>query len=279
MSDYLEKLHKEICEIMQRIDVICKENGLRYYLIGGTLLGAVRHGGFIPWDDDFDIAMPRDDFEKFISIAAQNLGEAYHLAWITTDPQYFLRFAKVCKNNTSFVENLGRGSYSDFGIFVDIFPLDVTDGYNKEVEYRRKISKKFEVAMHLRKENVRDAKHLFAKLVPNSFLHFLSTAIMKMKPSKQGGYYSNFGSQYAIKKQTMPVSWFDEGTCIQFEDCMFSAPKEYKKVLKSIFGTDYMQLPPKKSRRTHYPEKVVFSDGQMMLFETPVEKVSVEDNT
>ncbi|WP_294409592.1 LicD family protein [uncultured Ruminococcus sp.] len=279
MSDYLEKLHKEIYEIIQRIDKVCNDNGLRYYLIGGTLLGAVRHGGFIPWDDDLDIAMPRADFQRFIAIAARELGSEYHLSWITTDPQYFLRFAKVCKNNTSFVENLGRGSYSDFGIFVDIFPLDVTNGYNKKIEYRRAISKKLEIAMHLRRENVHDIKHLLAKIVPNPVLHYISTAVMRSKSSKSGSYYSNFGSQYAIKKQTMPISWFAEGICIQFEDGEFSAPKEYQRVLESIFGPNYMQLPPKNSRRTHYPQKVVFSDGEVMLFKTPDKKVSVEDNT
>ena len=275
-NQYLDKLHREILDIMDKVDLFCKKHQLQYYLIGGTLLGAVRHGGFIPWDDDFDIAMSREDFNRFIELAASQFYPGYKLEWITTDPEYYLRFAKICKNNTKFEEEIGKAVVSDFGIFVDIFPLDRTDGYNRSVEMRRKMSKKLEVMMHLRREKQFGLKHIIAKSVPNILLHRMSSGIMSHRYNGSGEYYSNFGSQYKIQKQTMPIEWFGNGKRINFEGRQYMAPVCAEKILTSIFGADYMKLPPKDKRRTHYPLRVSFSDGTEILFEHQKSKAPIE---
>ena len=111
-------------EILKEIDRICKQNGILYWMEGGSMLGAVRHHGFIPWDDDLDIAMFRDDYNRFLEIASKELKENYFLQTHQTDPEYPLFYAKVRKNNTFIDER----SYQDLnihkGIFVDIFPVD-----------------------------------------------------------------------------------------------------------------------------------------------------------
>ena len=128
----LSELHKVETEILEVVDSICKENGITYYFTGGTLLGAVRHKGFIPWDDDIDIVMPRADFQKFIEICNQGaLGDNYFLHHISTDDNFYLIYAKIKKNNTFFDEEIVKSVDCHKGIFIDIFPLDYINADNK----------------------------------------------------------------------------------------------------------------------------------------------------
>ena len=113
-------------EILHEIIRICEEYGLKYCAIGGTLLGAVRHGGYIPWDDDLDIAMPRTDYNKFCNIASKELCSPFFLQTEETDPGYLLRHAKVRNSNTTgiLVAHKNKNYSFNQGIFVDVFPLD-----------------------------------------------------------------------------------------------------------------------------------------------------------
>lgn len=125
------ELRKVEVEILKEIHKICTENDLQYYLCGGTLLGAVRHKGFIPWDDDIDIVMPRDDYNKFITLCLNGkLDKQYILQNTDTEPEYHLPFTKIRKKHTFFDEEGVRKLKIHKGIFVDIFPLD----YSKKNE-------------------------------------------------------------------------------------------------------------------------------------------------
>lgn len=279
-KEYLSKLHGEILVVMDEIARICEKWSLRYYLVGGTLLGAVRHKGFIPWDDDLDIAMPRDDFEKFIAIAETELQTGFALEWITTDIKYWHPFAKVFRRGTLFQERNSAG-ICPTGIFVDIFPLDASSEYGTALEIRKKIKGKINEAIFAKNRNDWSLKslpyRLFASLFSSRRLHNLMTNVMKSAAKTGNTHYANFGSQYKLKKQTMPVEWYGEGICLPFEDHTYIVPAQYENVLKSIFGLNYMDLPPEEKRRCHYPEKVVFSDGTIMTFSTPKYIVTVED--
>lgn len=127
-NEILKKLHMTEISILQEVVRVCEKNQLTYYLIGGTLLGAIRHKGFIPWDDDLDIAMPREDFDKFLDISKYELREGYWVHFIDSDPNYWLPFAKVKKRGTIFDEVNSKNIESDKGIFIDIFPLDNARG-------------------------------------------------------------------------------------------------------------------------------------------------------
>lgn len=111
-------------EILDEIVRICEEENLTYYLAGGSVLGAIRHGGFIPWDDDIGIMVPREDYEKFAEACKRKLNSNYFYQSIDTDARYVKRFAKVRKNNTIFQEKMFNGIQQHNGIYVDIFPLD-----------------------------------------------------------------------------------------------------------------------------------------------------------
>ena len=262
---------------MDEIHRVCLEQELQYYLIGGTLLGAIRHGGFIPWDDDMDIVMPRKDYERFINNVGHWLSPGFKLEWITTNPEYVYPFAKVSKQGTLFVDS----PYTKHtGIFVDIFPLDTCSSYSAKIRHRKFAFKKLNAVMWHKLMKDCFPKYWFdwlpSKMMSYRFIHRLMRAVAKSSGTDCDEYYANYGSQYDIKKQTMPKEWFGQGKLANFEDREYLIPEHAEKILTSIFGLQYMKLPPEEKRRSHYPEKVIFSDGEIMEFAYE-HKVSVNE--
>ena len=119
----LEELHQIETDILTAIDEICRKENIRYYLAGGTLLGAVRHKGFIPWDDDIDIAMPRDDYERFLKVMRKGAHPYYKILALEYKEDYPYTFAKVVDTRTRLQEEIGK-DLPEMGVFIDIFPLD-----------------------------------------------------------------------------------------------------------------------------------------------------------
>ena len=122
-EERLKKLHLILLELLEYVDSICKQNNLQYLLIGGTALGARRHRGFIPWDDDIDIGLPREDYEKLLGIL-KSRNDGYSVQDETNEDNYFCPFAKLRKNGTIFCEKISQGLYKNNGIYIDIFPID-----------------------------------------------------------------------------------------------------------------------------------------------------------
>lgn len=278
-QSYLNKLHREILSILDEVVKVCEKNNIKYYLIGGSLLGAARHKGFIPWDDDLDIIMPRADFEKFTKTAYKQLPETLELEWINTDPKYNQCFAKVCDRRTRFEEELIEGVVSNWGIFIDIFVMDTTDGNIRILKIRKKVIEKFKSMLFSKafEDQKKGLKRLIIKCISEKKINFLINKVMRMSESRNGEYYSNFGSQRSIEKQTYKKSLFGEGCMMPFEDRAYKVPEKYSDVLSLIFGKDYLELPPLEKRRTHYPLRVVFSDGQEIVFEKIENKIQIDD--
>lgn len=274
-QEYLTKLHDVEMEIMDQIVKVCEEKNLTYFLIGGTLLGAVRHKGFIPWDDDLDIAMPRKDFEIFIKECQECLEPKFELDYINTNNKYWLPFAKIRNKNTVYQENVQEFYHGKNGIWVDIFPLDyVKDIGLEETKKREYYIKKLKATLYLK--NLRKIKSsdnikkkiiiTFIKLIPNKLIHYIINRLMKGNSNKEHEYFINFGSQYGEKKQThLKKKYFPE-IKLQFENRVYKAPRDYDYVLKKIYGDDYMKLPSLEERITHNPIKVKFEDGEEINF-------------
>jgi lipopolysaccharide cholinephosphotransferase len=273
---YLRKIHEEILHVMDVVDEICRNNNIHYYLISGTLLGAIRHGGFIPWDDDLDIVIPRNDFNRFLEICESTLPDEFELNWITTDPQYWRVYAKVSNKNTVFIE---QSAQRKCGIYVDIFPIDDTNGYGRFVEIRKQMVKKLVVMISGKRspESFRGIKKYIVKRLSYKTLFNVTNALMTMTNGEKRRYYSNFGSQYPINRRTIEKQFFGEGCDIKFENRTFIAPCNSDAVLKKIFGNNYMELPPVEKRKTHYPSYVKFSDGTEAFFKDEERKLTIND--
>ncbi|MBO5248238.1 MAG: LicD family protein [Clostridia bacterium] len=265
----LKRLHETQVEILGVIASVCEKYGLTYYLIGGTLLGAVRHKGFIPWDDDLDIAMPRDDYEKFLTVAQSEFGERYFLQTVYTDKNYDQLFGKVRKNGTLFLESSDKDMVKHHGIFVDIFPLD--SGRREEIRKNKALkdflnfSKKLLRRRRWKGQRPFGIKYALKKILSFSLWLLPLEWLMKSRTRilrGTGDCYVNFGSQYSIEKQTISKEKYDPPARLEFEGKEYQVPKDYDYVLRRIFGDHYMDLPPEEKRVTHNPLRLSFdTDG------------------
>lgn len=287
---YLDKLHKDILTIMDEIDRICREYQLRYYLMCGSCLGAVRHKGFIPWDDDLDVTMPREDYDKFISLVSDKtevkhiLGKRFYLRWVTTDKYYNQDFAKICLKGTVFQANNGR-SEDNAGIYVDIFPLEPCGHYSERVERISQLYNHFHSCLYLigAEKDAMDwrikhwPRNLIVKLLSNRSIYKIMLCIIKLEKKDNYEYQAYFSTPYPIRRQLFPKSWHGQGKLMQFEDRYYMCPDEPEKMMEFIYGDEYMELPPENKRKTHCPIRVVFSDGEEMCFEKPLLSIKYED--
>ena len=287
---YLSKLHHDILTIMDEVDRICKENNLRYYLMCGSCIGAVRHKGFIPWDDDLDIAMPFNDFIRFIKLITQNqaknsiLSESFYLRWINTEKCYNHSFAKICLKGSVFQESNGPAS-KNAGIYVDIFPLYSCPAYGKRIEIKNSICTFLERCIHYKGANKklqeRNLKHwpikIVSNLLPNKVIYKIMLMIIRPLDESKSDYQAFFATPYPIRRMLFPKKWHGEGKDLCFEGRKYKCPSETMKYLKQIYGENVMQLPPEDKRKSHFPLHVVFSDGEEMFFEKPSKKIKYRD--
>lgn len=260
---YLMRLQKIEYEILKVVADICEKNGITYCLQGGTLLGAIRHNGFIPWDDDIDITMPRKDFEKFIKICANELPAEYYLQSYKTDKNSYKPYAKVKKNGTLFMETTDDNIPGHQGIFIDIFPLDSTPNENgRNVFIKNKILCNVNNIMMIKAGlHKRSAiKMIIAKVLPMTSLQRIQQSLMKLAGNEEDMYFASMGGTLDIVKQTFPKSTYFPPVKHKFEDGEFYIPFDADYYLKRVYG-DYMTLPPEEKRHTHNPYKIIFNDG------------------
>lgn len=276
----LKKLHNSETKILDEIVRICKENDLQYFLIGGTLLGAVRHKGFIPWDDDLDIAMPREDYEKFLKIAKNFLKSDFVLDDINENPKYWLVFAKIrLKNSVVEVTNVLKEYPGEKGIWVDIFPLDSITNENRLMfKIKGWLIQKLKAIYILKSEyalnnsnRLRILLPLFTKFTMQK-MNRMITYMMTSQNKPNNTFIVNYGSQYGIKKQTHLKEKYFPAVDLEFEGKKYNVPRDYDYVLRKIYGDDYMELPPIEKRVTHNPIKIKFEDGEEYTFDEKTNK-------
>ena len=246
-ENVLHKLWEHELIILDEFVRICKKHNLQYYLMWGTLIGAVRHGGFIPWDDDIDIGMPREDYKKFLKIAQDELGERFFLQCSKTDKYMPVSFAKIRLNNTAFYGKGDNNFKRHRGIFIDIIPMDsrkLKEGFWYKVKQRVANTIKYHISNKL--QGVSTKRTFYLNLFPYSWLTSLRDKLYEGK----GDCYETWG--YVFSK-----SDFTPATELDFCGKKYSAPKDYDKVLTTIYG-NYMELPPEDKRVAHLPEFISF---------------------
>lgn len=259
----LEQIKKVEFELLKKFRDVCKENGFNYSLMGGTLLGAVRHGGFIPWDDDIDLIMPRPDYEKFVKYCKTHDTD-FKLMSVQTNDGYAYLFVKVMDTDTELVETVGNRNKVELGVFIDIF---IYDGMGNTVEEAKK---NFRKSSFLRELLVAYNWTRFFRsktkawyYEPIRFAFFLLSRVVSHKKLikaiekkyKDFDFYSceYVGNLCSDKRELSIIkrSEIDTYTILKFEGEEFSVFSGYETYLKNMFG-DYMQLPPEDKRVTHH---------------------------
>jgi lipopolysaccharide cholinephosphotransferase len=259
--DELRNLQMLQLEMALAARQICDRNNIGYFLIAGTLLGAVRHKGFIPWDDDLDIGMLRSDYDRFIKCAAKELPEKYFLQTFASDPAMGLPFTKVRKIGTRCVENVSSSVGWNQGVFIDIFPFDnVPEGLMRRKLHAFEIyvwkrlllcrvgfdllsyDRSF-VKVVLYKAVLYPASRLFSR----NFLAERLEGCVRRHNETPTKLVVAAGGAYGYKKESISRSWVTEVSELEFEGHQFKCPQSYNDYLFHFYR-DYMTLPPPEKR-------------------------------
>jgi len=246
----LVKQQAVLVELLEEIDRICKKHNIPYVVFCGTALGAVRHKGIIPWDDDLDVSMLRKDYEKFLEVAPAELKEQYFLQ-AEGAKHWPMNFSKLRKNNTTYLEKYHpKDNETHQGIYVDIFPCDNASD-NEKIRKLQFYASKVAIAKSLWKRGYetdsvkKKVFMLFCCLLPHK--PFVKFAMRKKENSSQ--YVQTFLSCTSrYKKGIYKRSWFTETVEMDFEHLEVPVAADYDGLLTTMYG-DYMKLPNEENRK------------------------------
>ena len=258
-----DRWNATILDILKAFMQICDRHGLRYYCCAGTAIGAVRHHGIIPWDDDIDVIMPRPDYDRLLEIAKVEDFGKYEIISPYSDPTYPLFFSKLSDRTTTLIEERERPCV--IGLYVDIFPLDATDDdvekakmlkakYTKIINRLNAVSthNSFGEYIHL----LTDTKE-WGRFVIKTIAFFCRSKVRRylLAQMEEISHRYDYDKARNVQvytgsygyKEIFPKEWLGEGKMFPFEDIEVPLPQEYDKYLRHFFG-DYMQFPPVEQR-------------------------------
>lgn len=268
-DEILNKLQSLELMILKDFIRICEENDLTYYMYAGSLLGAIRHNGFIPWDDDLDVIMFRDDFERFKKIFIASENDKYELLCNETNENYFHLLAKLMLKGTKFEEPWVSQAGFHIGINMDIFVLDDLAEGNFKRNYQLKKSFWYNKLMIMSEIKLDDLP-IVTKVITHAGYYVLN--LFRVKPSTLNRRCLNFLKKYKSPDakyvfdisataeeypQVFQKDDFKSISKVKFEDIEVNVPVNYDYILKSLYG-DYMQLPPEEDRYNHITETLDF---------------------
>ena len=244
-------------DLLFEIIRICEKYNINYYLAGGCILGAVRHKGFIPWDDDIDVSMFREDYEKFCKVCPSEIQDPYFLRSTETENNCWLSAAKLCNSNTTGIRkrDIGKSGINK-GIFVDIIPMDYVDNNPiiRKIIFRRVILRTKLANAYSFDTNKSKKAQIASRLLRLKILHFNlkkwsvktnKIASSSRKNSKQIGFV--ICTPYKHDRVTWDIDDFKGYTELPFEFTSIKVPSGYKDVL-SVMYHDYMKFPPVEER-------------------------------
>lgn len=254
----LGALRRTELELLLEFQRLCQRLGLRYYLTAGTLLGAVRHKGFIPWDDDIDVVMPRWDYDKLARLAPGALAPEYVYQEYRTQPNFPYYFAKLRRRGTRVEEPILRAIAMDQGVYIDVFPLDRCPGPRrakllfKAVELLdcavlARVSGEF--VCGYQKPYMRFLWNTLRRL-PNKSLFALREGLRKLL-GLGGKRLCTVGGHHGYPRESYDPEWFEQTVELEFEGHPFPAPAGWDALLKNMYG-EYMTLPPEDERGGHF---------------------------
>lgn len=251
----MKKISSIQIEMMDEVHRLCLENSITYYMIGGTLLGAVRHGGYIPWDVDIDIAMPREDYDVFEKVCRRDLNERYTYLNYKSFKNYIRPHALISHNGSKLRMKYDpvNPQLMDVGVYIDVFPLD--NAPNEE-KLQKKQAKKLR---WLGRFKNRRLMYCYSYSRLRRYIHYLvailfswisvekineyQQKLMQKYRGQKTDYLCSMASHYKYEKQCMSRDIYGRPVLLGFEGRQYYAPAQYKKYLSTLYG-DYMRLPP-----------------------------------
>lgn len=261
----LREEKKILLETLRKFQKICSMYNLKYYAGYGTCLGAVRHKGFIPWDDDIDVLMPRADYDKFLKLKKQAIEDNCEIIDYSNNKLYY-SFAKFCDMNTTIVEL--QTNKVVHGVFIDVFPLDDADDSDNTRKLYKDSIRCQELLLEVCKDisitsvvdyfksncwvkSLKCLYHLLYQCVfrPHRYRRFLKNEDILRQ--QKGEYYLHYYGCYGYSKDLYKKKWFDQTVEVPFENMSILIPKDYDGYLTSIYG-DYMKLPPIEQQVGHH---------------------------
>lgn len=259
MSFDVEQYKKQALRILEVFDSFCSANGLRYSIAYGTMLGAIRHKGFIPWDDDVDVMMPRPDYDRFIKLTKKGLANGYKVISLYNCKNYYLKWAKIIDNNTTLIETFNHKDCI-LGTFIDVFPIDGLDNNiiiaDKSYHSVKKILNKasivglnpFSSSISIRNR----IKSLFYRLLGYNMNALLLKADQKssLVPFDMANSVMDYSTINKYRAAFSPFL-FNHLITVQFENINVKCLEKYDAYLLMIYG-DYMKLPPIELRVSHH---------------------------
>lgn len=275
-TETLQHLQKVLLKILKEFDGICRENELDYFMSGGTAIGTVRHQGFIPWDDDIDVFMPRRDYDRFLELAQTELGEEFEILTPDTDPRYACNVTHLMLKGTSFIPHFCMDMGCHIGMYIDIFPMDNMPDDRKKRDAQLRQSWFLSKLLFLCGTGNPDiplppvqkwvastiCRTVHAMLVllhirPRMVYHLLEKVCTRYNDTDTKYMVALYDLEayhaYISKEEMYPLIE------MPFEGMMAKMPAGYDKWLRRTYG-DYMQLPPEEKRVNHCAEVIDFGE-------------------
>ena len=272
----MDLLHQVDIDIVKEVLRICEKYDLQYYMLGGTMLGAIRHKGFIPWDDDIDLGMKRDDYELFLEVAPQELSSHLKLVNYRTDPNYMYYITRILDTQTKVIEERIGNENKYTHASIDIFPIDGTPNnrllrkiyyfrvmyhralmslcYKDSIDRKRRRSKKEKLLLWI-------MEHIPVEKLTTPYKQKCKIDKLLRKQKVEGSQYiGNIMGAYRTR-EIVPAEYYGEGALYPFEDIQLRGLSMYHEYLTYTYG-DYMQLPPEGHRKTHF--KIIEIHGELV---------------
>lgn len=253
-------LQDKMLDILKYFMTLCEKNNLRYWLAGGSCLGALRHGGFIPWDDDLDVYMPRDDYEKLWKLMGKGkIDDHYKLCRTTKEKNYHHRVMQIVDLNTTFIHSRSKNEDIEHGIYIDIIPIDACPNgriqrfaqfYNAVIFSICNIQQKPEYNGGKLTGIMSFGTNILLGIIRSQDARYKMWSKAEKRMTKYDwsrcSHIKCITSQFHELMTAFPKEWFGERE-VQFEDIMVSVPSNAEAYCKAMYG-DYMVLPPKEKQ-------------------------------
>ena len=264
----LRRLQLTQLEILKATVKVLSDNNIKYFLIGGSCLGAIRHNGFIPWDDDIDIGIFRKDYNR-LSEVFKGLPDNLFYQGYFNEKEFAYNFSKVKMKNTTMLQAGDDHLDMHHGIYIDIFPIDNTPDdfddfkkYYNEVKIWKQLLSAFYLDDYKNEVKRRLTHRIFARLVRMLFsgkkIHEKLDSKLLKYADKETGFATNLCGQWGLR-EFRSKAVFGDGVSVKFEDDFFMVPKEYDEYLSGLYG-DYMTPPPPEKRGIQHNNILVSFD-------------------